>query len=253
MKAAKPIRIIRPAGRRTRTEARITNYLVGVGETIQAWLIDNNRVATGKSMNSMKVKITRQARPDKALATARREGRRSDTEAGQAFSDTLKDAQKVLNAANLGLVAGQLVAAPSLNYALHGRPAGKPPPTAAIRKWMIAKGVEPKHKNINQSAYLIARKIGAKGTNKPHFEQRMVTQLVRVSMNRAIHLIAKPLAKTVGRKFVRFLLQASKDYDNMTMSHQTITLFNEAADDFLGSNITGTNPTPGNNIAYGLS
>ena len=51
---------------------------------------------------------------------------------------------------------------------LAGRIAGKQPPTAPIEQWLITKGITPIEKNMSISslAYLIARKIGQKGTNK---------------------------------------------------------------------------------------
>ena len=238
----KPVRITRPAGRRTGTEKRLTNYMVGVGNAIQAWMIDNNRIATGRSINSLNVVVTRQARVDKTLAATRRTARQSGGTQGQDYSDSLKAAQRILNKTNLGLVSVQLKAAPSLQFALDGRGPGKQPPVAAIERWMTAKGLKPKAESLKQSAYLIARKIGAVGTNEPHFNQKFLTTVVGASLNRMLSLVVKPLAKAIGRKFVRFLLGVTKDFDNMTLSHKNITLFNEALDAALGSNETGTNP-----------
>ncbi|GAF98384.1 unnamed protein product, partial [marine sediment metagenome] len=48
---------------------------------------------------------------------------------------------------------------------------------------------------------------------------------------RMINLIKKPLAKKVGRRTVRFLLAAAKDFDNLEFSSSTVTLYNELADD----------------------
>jgi len=50
---------------------------------------------------------------------------------------------------------------------LAGRIAGKQPPTKAIEDWLIAKGISPINEKMKIStlAYLIARKIGQKGTN----------------------------------------------------------------------------------------
>lgn len=51
---------------------------------------------------------------------------------------------------------------------LGGRKPGKRPPISAIEDWIIRKGLSPIEKNIttSQLAFLIARKIGEKGTRK---------------------------------------------------------------------------------------
>lgn len=51
---------------------------------------------------------------------------------------------------------------------LAGRVAGKQPPIQAIEKWLVAKGIAPieSKMKISTLAYLIARKIGQKGTKK---------------------------------------------------------------------------------------
>ena len=50
---------------------------------------------------------------------------------------------------------------------LSGRRAGKQPPIQAIEKWLKSKGISPIEKNMTTStlAFLIARKIGEKGTD----------------------------------------------------------------------------------------
>lgn len=50
---------------------------------------------------------------------------------------------------------------------LAGRIAGKQPPSKAIEDWLIQKGIQPINEKMKIStlAYLIARKIGQKGTN----------------------------------------------------------------------------------------
>jgi hypothetical protein len=47
-----------------------------------------------------------------------------------------------------------------------GRGPGKRPPTAAIREWVVAKGIEPDGTAADRAAFLIARAIGEKGTVK---------------------------------------------------------------------------------------
>lgn len=50
---------------------------------------------------------------------------------------------------------------------LAGRIAGKQPPSKAIEDWLIQKGIQPINEKMKIStlAYLIARKIGQRGTN----------------------------------------------------------------------------------------
>ena len=240
-------KIIRGAGRRTRTEERVTNYLYDVALFMQEWMIQNNRIATGKTANSLKVIITRQAQPGAALSSIRRQARNvneaaavqgSSSTAGFDFSNNTKNLNRTLNAANLGLVSGHIVGSPSVKFALQGRGAGQMPPLSVIHDWMNAKGVEPKF-SLRDSAYLIARKIGREGTNPPHFEKKVMTRMVGISLNRVLNLVKRDIAKSTGRKFVRMLLSLSKDFDNrtersagsMNITSDTVTLYNEMLDD----------------------
>ncbi len=233
------VRITRPAGRRTRIEARITNSLVETANLMRAWLIDNNRVATGRAAGSLNVVITRQPKPSKKLSAgltrvARDVGAFGDVtgdEGAKKLSRDLTQARTIFNALDIGLVSGQIKAAPHFSFAMQGRPAGKAPPVEEIVKWMMAKKVKPLFDSLRGSAFLIARKIGIDGTNPPHWTGTMTTTIVRASTNRMLNLIKRPLAKIIGRKFVRFLLAAGKDFDNLEFSSNTVTLFNEATDD----------------------
>ena len=67
---------------------------------------------------------------------------------------------------------------------LAGRIAGKQPPSDAIEKWLVQKGITPIEKNMSISslAYLIARKIGQSGTKKENhlkiYEQVITPQRI---------------------------------------------------------------------------
>ncbi len=104
------------------------------------------------------------------------------------------------------------------------------PPVDVLRTWMIAKGVEPLY-SLRQSTYLIARKIGAQGTNDPRFTEKLQTQITRASTSKMIRSIRKPLAQVIGKRFVRFLIAISGDYENMKFSSATVTALNESLDD----------------------
>lgn len=63
-------------------------------------------------------------------------------------------------------------AGPSVKYGFfveHGRSPGKRPPKNAILEWMKAKGIRLPEKQMEQVAFLIARKIGKKGTKPRPF------------------------------------------------------------------------------------
>ena len=236
MARVRKVRITRPPGRRTRIEQRITASLLETANFMRTWLIDNNRVATGRAAGSLNVVITRQPKlstgASKAFTTAAAAAIKfKDDKTAALLSKDLTQARTVLNALDIGLVSGQIKAAPHFSFAMQGRPAGQPPPIEAIIKWMIAKKVKPKFESLRGSAFLIARRIGEVGTQPPHFSDNLTTTIVRASTNRMLNLIKRPLAKVVGRRFVRFLLAASKDFDNMEITSNTVTLFNEALDD----------------------
>ncbi len=221
------VRLIRPPGRRTLVEEYITQMMLRTANTMRSWLIENDKIATGTAAGNLRVVVSRQARPDRRL----QKFRSSLTIAGFGdISEDLKDAQNALNLTNLGLVNAQVQGVPYLNFALQGRRGGKMPPIAAIIQWLLAKGIASQERSINQSAFLIARKIGREGTNPPYFTSTMLTTITRASSERMIRSISEPLAKAVGRKFVRFLIKAGKEYDNIRFSSETVTESNEDQD-----------------------
>lgn len=61
-----------------------------------------------------------------------------------------------------GIIYGE----PYTEQLVNGRPPGKFPPVAAIRQWIIDKGINylGKESNLNSLAFLIARKIAREGT-----------------------------------------------------------------------------------------
>jgi len=220
----KGVPVIRPAGRRTTIERNITNGLITNALLIKAWMKDNDKIASGRGINSIKVRITRQPQLGSALGSVRKAAR--DT-GGQQFSDDLKKAQSILNLTDIGLVSGQIVAAPHLKYALEGRGPGKAPPVSVIAQWMADKGLKPMWSG---SAYLIARKIGEQGTNGPYFTQPILTTMTRASISKSLNAIKKPLARVIGRRFVRFLMKSGEFWENMEITSPTVTLYNKDQD-----------------------
>ena len=72
-------------------------------------------------------------------------------------------------------------------------------------KWLQAKGVEPVY-SLRDSAYVIARKIGAEGTDEPHFTQQLQTTMVKFSTRKLIKSLKGPLGSYFGKTLVqRFL------------------------------------------------
>ena len=231
------VRITRPAGRRTKIEQRITASLVETANRFRRWLIDNDRVATGRAAGSLNVVITRQPKPlksvSKGLTSAARSIGSSGEKADKQLATDIRKARTIFNSLDLGIVSGQIKAAPHFSFAMQGRGPGLAPPVEEILKWMTAKKVKPLASSMRSSAFLIARKIGREGTAPPHWTGTMTTTIVRFSTKRMVNAISKPLAKKIGRRTVRWLLAMGEDLDNMEFRSSTVTLADEALDEQL--------------------
>jgi hypothetical protein len=174
---------------------------------MQDWLVENNRVATGRAVNSLSIHITRQVQPGRTL----RKSRNLAKTLGYSESAEAARLNTQLDKLDIGLVTGVIKAAPHFSYALQGRGAGARPPQGAIEAWMQAKGVEPQMRSMRDSAYLIARKIGAEGTNPPHFDEAIATQMVKFSSRKLAHAIAGPVSELVGKSLVSRALSVFDD------------------------------------------
>ena len=76
------------------------------------------------------------------------------------------------------VVTLEVTAANTWPFTDTGRGPGKRPPTAAIREWVVAKGIEPDGTAADRAAFLIARAIGEKGTVKrPSFVEPVVLKV----------------------------------------------------------------------------
>lgn len=60
-----------------------------------------------------------------------------------------------------------VVAAPSWRWANSGRRAGKPPPVAALERWIRATGLETDPRRIRRFAFALSRSIAKRGTARP--------------------------------------------------------------------------------------
>jgi hypothetical protein len=226
------ITVVRPRGRRTRTEDRITRVLVRNAMVMKQWMSDTNRVATGKSINSFKVRIYRQPQVTNVRAATRDHYRgvigdmkQGADQSNRSFGRDKKKvrqqgtrAQEFINFADVGFVSGQILAAPSVKYALNGRGSGKPPPVEEILKWMNAKGLETKAVTRRESAFLIARKIGSEGTNPPHFNRHMMTTLAGVTANKLVKAISPLLREHMTERSVNLIMLTAQFMDGVTMT-----------------------------------
>ncbi len=97
---------------------------------------------------------------------------------------------------------------------LSGRIAGKQPPTKAIEDWLIQKGIQPieEKMKISTLAYLIARKIGQKGTNKENHQyvydevitperiQSILDRITKINVTAFINEVTVTIEKLVTNK-----------------------------------------------------
>lgn len=97
---------------------------------------------------------------------------------------------------------------------LAGRIAGKQPPTKAIEDWLIQKGIQPieEKMKISTLAYLIARKIGQKGTNKENHQyvydevitperiQSILDRITKINVTAFINEVTVTIEKLVTNK-----------------------------------------------------
>ncbi|RAK21616.1 hypothetical protein B0I03_10548 [Flavobacterium aquaticum] len=97
---------------------------------------------------------------------------------------------------------------------LAGRIAGKQPPTKAIEDWLIQKGIQPieEKMKISTLAYLIARKIGQKGTKKENHQyvydevitperiQSILDRITKINVTAFINEVTVAIEKLVTNK-----------------------------------------------------
>jgi len=133
---------------------------------------------------------------------------------GFPISSALENLKKLLRAESYGWVSGVITGAPHLKFALQGRPPGTAPPVAEIMKWMAAKPVVSKF-SARDSAFLIARKIGAVGTKEPHFTQKLMTRFVAFSASRMVSENKRIFSKQFGKKYVDYFIGLTKFMENI--------------------------------------
>jgi hypothetical protein len=181
---------------------------------MQQWLIDHNRIATGRAVNSFVVKTG--SLSSGRIITKMQKNVLSDVEffSNVPISSLAQELKKSLDPFDIGWVAGQITTAPHTKFALGGRGPGKAPPVSEILAWMKAKGVTPLFSD-RSSAYLIARRIGEKGTQGPHFSQKLVTTLLRASTSKMIKKNSSMFAKVVGDKWLNALVGVAKFFENI--------------------------------------
>ena len=200
MPRIKKVKVVRGSGRPSFVEKGIVDALLFNANMLRQWQIDTDRVATGRSASSYKVIVER---PKNRVSKS------------------------------LGIVSGKITALKHTKFALEGRKAGKAPPIHEIEQWLVAKKLKSKTHTRAQLARMISRSIGRQGTLPPHFTEAIQTKLTRLSAEKAIRAIKKPLAASMGRKYVRNILKAAKHFDNFSYSSRTVTLTNEELDNLI--------------------
>ena len=172
----------------------------------QQWQIRNNKIATGKSVNGWRIHI----KPVKWFIPPK-------VESGEDGYQLTRGGEKLAVA-----IKGQLKnTQPYVNEMLFGRAPGKQPPRAKIRQWMKAKGVEPRYRNAD---YLIARKIGADGTNPPHLTQRIKTEMVQANTRVVLRKLTPMITDQATELLFRHMLKDLNKLAKLQKVARTVTI-----------------------------
>lgn len=173
--AISPPKFRRPKGRPSFTQNVTEATLYKIARDLQEWQSDNNRIASGRSINGWRIliEITR----DKATS--------------------------------LGLIVdGELLNI--MKYAdamLYGRGPGKRPRVADIMLWLQQKRIKSTRYSDRDLAYIIARKIGEEGTDPPHWTkplQKKITQVnTKAVLSRALPYMTDELARQAALDIVK--------------------------------------------------
>jgi hypothetical protein len=168
MRAVREPRIVRPVGRPTVEQLATTATLFSSAKNFQQWQIDNKKIATGKSVNSWVVTLTKHD--------------------------------------NNQITEGNLTGASYIFYDLFGRGPGKQPPIADIIEWMRAKPIRARRGSTRiRSAYLIARAIGERGTIAPKMPQSLPTTIVQTNTRTVTRKAAPLFADQEAQKFFKIV------------------------------------------------
>jgi hypothetical protein len=185
MRAVEPI-VRQPIGRPTVEQLATTATLLSSAKNFQQWQIDNGKVATGRSLNGWNILIRKQ---DNTLVTV-----------------------------------GQLLNVPHAAFDLFGRPPGKAPTVETIMRWMLAKKVAPRMKRLRDSAFVIARAIGERGTIAPRLGASTATQIVSANSGNVIRKAAPLYAQQGADAFMPQVIN-SFDVANSTSSVEVVSSF----------------------------
>ena len=174
-KPTEKVDVLRPgAGRPSVTESKIVQGLVGYAAIMKKWLMDNNRVATGVSVNSIRVVIERPTNPIQE---------------------------------RYGIVTGNVYASPSTKFALGGRGPGGMPPPFIIWEWLKVKGITSTSMSNRDLAWAISAQIAAQGTLPPHFSAPVRTSMTSVTASKIAKDMVEPFARNVTRKWLRRIIR----------------------------------------------
>jgi hypothetical protein len=176
MRVANP-KIIQPVGRPTVEQLAATTTLYATAQTFQQWQLDNNKIATGKSVNSWTVVVQKSADKDTVIVNLR--------------------------------------AVDYIYYDLFGRGPGKWPPVEAILDWMLAKpGFRISQLSPFRQAYAIAHKISLIGTQAPKMPQSLPTSIVQINTRTVTRKAAPLFADQEARKLFEATNEAFNQAQN---------------------------------------
>lgn len=236
----KPVKVTRKGNKDEISVYMAEQYLLNSANAMRAWLAENDKIATGRTINGFKVVIDTVKLVDFnpapfGLANKRRT-KSSYRATISGFNVTLSPTQaaarevyKVVKKPRKTplIVRGRLLGVPWLDSVLYGRGAGSPPPYDKIEEWIRAKNVEGVFYNSEQRlARAISWKIAKYGTNPPfapkNYRRKIYIPILRNIIRRSLPYITDEATEDLLLDFSRNLTKINRSYKLLKKASRVI-------------------------------